>query len=660
MVRNKHIRLTIIICITSLMLSISLFSGNNIRDLLSLETSSNLISISLWNPKQLQTFQCPVRGDKWIVVTTIFYPTKAIYKFLNLTTQWNLIVIGDQKTPKDWLLHLSINSSRLIYLSIEQQNTLDFRILHYLPYGSYARKNLGYLIAIKCGAKIIFESDDDNLLETNDILFLPKIVQQKHVPWIGFHRQRSPFINIYGSFGHPNIWPRGFPIDELRNVTEDGWHSVRRNLENNTYAYIQQYLADLDPDVDAIYRLSHPLSIGRIKFDRDQPPIALEPFTFSPYNTQNTITYYEAFWGLYLPITTTFRVCDIWRSFWVQRLLWDIGGRLIFGTSTVKQVRNSHSFIKDMDDEYQLYHESGSFVRFLVSWSSSYSLLSKRIAQLARDIAQAGFWKSKEVNIMDAWLADLHSVGYSFPSIISPSSPLIIQKRAAICVTGFAECIQEAWIPTYTNIRQRLHGELDIFLFLSSSLQQGPVPLNTRLKQVRSYMNSTVTILYEDRFIDPGIPSNCHPRFQLPRHATFSVPAYFQQLWSLNECYDLVKDYEKRFNIQYQLLIRARVDTIAKMPLTFERQGIFNVNTTILVPPHRYFSGIDDGFALGPIELMSHYMKRWYSFRQCPSDRNFHPETYLKKYLARFTNITIDLNMSGAADAIPHHRERCH
>ncbi|CAF3090770.1 unnamed protein product, partial [Rotaria sp. Silwood2] len=59
-------------------------------------------------------FTCSVQGDKWIVVTTIFYLTKAIYKFLNLTTQWNLIVIGDQKTPKDWLLHLSINSSRLI------------------------------------------------------------------------------------------------------------------------------------------------------------------------------------------------------------------------------------------------------------------------------------------------------------------------------------------------------------------------------------------------------------------------------------------------------------------------------------------------------------------------------------------------------------------
>jgi hypothetical protein len=374
------------------------------------------------------------------------------------------------------------------------------------------------------------------------------------------------------------------------------------------------------------------------------------------------VTYYEGFWGLYLPITTTFRVCDIWRSFWVQRLLWDIGGHLIFGTSTVKQVRNSHSYIKDMDDEYQLYHQSGLFVRFLSSWSSTHELLSKRISQLARDIADAGFWKAKEVDIMDAWIADLYSVGYSFPSVVKPSSssPSIKQKRAAVCVTGIAECIQEGWSPTYTTLRNHLQGDIDVFLFLSSSSKEGPVPLDTRLKQARSYMNSTVTVLYEDRDIDPGIPSDCQPQFQLPKFATFSVPAYFQQLWSLNECYDVVKEYEKYSNIRYQLFIRARVDTLVKMPSTFERQGIFNINTTILVPPHRYFPGIDDGFALGPIELMSYYMKRWHSFQQCPSDRNFHPETYLKKYLERFTNITVDPAMSGAADAIPHGPEKCH
>ena len=405
------------------------------------------------------------------------------------------------------------------------------------------------------------------------------------------------------------------------------------------------------------------MSIGRVHFDRDQPPIALQPFTFSPYNTQNTVTYYEAFWGLYLPVTTTFRVCDIWRGYWVQRLLWDIGGRLIFGRPTVKQIRNSHSYIKDMDDEYQLYHQSGSFARFLSSWSSSHSSLYERIGQLARDVADGGFWDWKEVDIMDAWLADLESVGYSFPPIVEPSSPTpmpVKKKRAAICVTGLTECIEEAWASTSRKIHERLSGDIDIFLFLSSSVKKGTVSLSTRLKQVRSYKNTTMTIIYEDRVIDPGIPPDCNPQFQLPRHVTFPVPAYFQQLWSLNECYDIVRNYEKEFNIQYQLFIRARIDTLGKMPATFERSDNFNVNKSILVPPHRYFPGIDDGFALGPIELMSHYMKRWLSFRQCPPDRNLHPETYLKNYLARFTNVTVDHSLSGAADAIPHNPGHCH
>ena len=99
---------------------------------------------------------------------------------------------------------------------------------------------------------------------------------------------------------------------------------------------------------------------------------------------------------------------------------------------------------------------------------------------------------------------------------------------------------------------------------------------------------------------------NSPPKFHLPEH---DEPTYLQQLWSLNECYDFVRDHEKRFKIRYQLMIRARVDILAKMPLTFERSGKYNVNTTINVPPNRNFLGIDDGFALGPIELMSHYMK---------------------------------------------------
>ncbi|CAF4062170.1 unnamed protein product, partial [Rotaria sp. Silwood1] len=286
-------------------------------------------------------YTCSVQGDKWIIITTIAYPTQAIERFLSLR-EWNLMIVGDRKTPKDWLEKLSQDvRTKIIFLSIDDQLKLNYEIIQYIPEKSYARKNIGYLVAIKCGAKIIYESDDDNILMKNNIKVLPKHSSVNHIPWLAFHRERSPFINIYGSFGHPEIWPRGFPIDELRNVTEDGWSSLRRTQKHeHINAYIQQFLADLDPDVDALYRLAYPMSVGHIHFDRDQQPVALEPYTFSPYNTQNTVTHYEAFWGLYLPVTTTFRVCDIWRGFWVQRLLWDIGGQLVFGTSTVQQVRN--------------------------------------------------------------------------------------------------------------------------------------------------------------------------------------------------------------------------------------------------------------------------------------------------------------------------------
>jgi hypothetical protein len=38
----------------------------------------------------------------------------------------------------------------------------------------------------------------------------------------------------------------------------------------------------------------------------------------TPYNAQATIHFYAAFWALYLPISVSGRVSDIWRSFIAQ------------------------------------------------------------------------------------------------------------------------------------------------------------------------------------------------------------------------------------------------------------------------------------------------------------------------------------------------------
>jgi hypothetical protein len=366
------------------------------------------------------------------------------------------------------------------------------------------------------------------------------------------------------------------------------------------------------------------------------------------------VTYYEAFWGLYLPVTTSFRVCDIWRGFWVQRLLWDIGGRLIFGRPTVRQIRNSHSYIKDMDDKDQSYHQSGSFVRFLSSWSSTESSLTKRIAQLARDIAQAGFWQSKEIDIMDAWLADLHSIGYVFPSIIEYSPSPIRQKRAAICVTGLAECIQEGWTRTYITIRRHFPGDIDVFLFLSSSFKEGPIPLDTRLQQVRSYMNSTVTIIYRAPVMDPHRPLDCPELFN-PHANKEPEEVYFQQLWGLTECFDLVKEYSEKMNIRYEFFIRARADSfLSQAPRTLVPPN----NWTIIIPDVDHFGGYNDRFAVGPIDLMEKYMRRWHILSTCLI-KNIHAETFLKLNLDRI-HANVQLVKNFTYIEAPHGVGRCH
>jgi hypothetical protein len=348
-------------------------------------------------------------------------------------------------------------------------------------------------------------------------------------------------------------------------------------------------------------------------------------------------------------------VCDIWRGFWVQRLLWDIGGRLVFGTATVSQVRNSHSYIADMDDEYQLYHQSASFARFLTKWSSSLPSLVNRIVQLTIDLVQAKFVDPREIDIMVAWLADLQLVNYSFPSIVQPRlSPIIRRKRAAICVTGVAECVQEAWSITHMKIQEHIQSPTDTFLFLSSISAGNPVPLYDRMKHARSYPNSTVMILYEDRTIDPQINTSCQNYFE-PSIAQAKFIPYYQQMWGLSECFDLVREYEKTMNVRYDFLIRARPDTILMTNGSTLRSANASV---VLIPDEDGFGGYNDRFAVGSMASMERYMKRWHDLKDCYV-RNIHPEIFLRSTLERF-NISVQLTKDLSLNHIPHGPGRCH
>ncbi|CAE7898086.1 STL2 [Symbiodinium microadriaticum] len=243
--------------------------------------------------------------DRWIVVTSIFQPSPATRKLGELTKQgWCYVVVADKNGPKDY-----DDVEGVAYLTVERQRALHFHIMDHLPWRHFGRKNVGFLYAIAHGAKIIYDTDDDNRLKEAriPILGLDDLgredglainVSRPDVETLGHGLTAQPgLLNPYPSFrptcGH--IWPRGFPLDFVQSPQTFNRSLLPAQLSRPPA--IQQFLADEDPDVDAIFRLTRPLpcSFQGLGPGEGRPQVvAVPPQFFTPYNAQCTVHLYVA------------------------------------------------------------------------------------------------------------------------------------------------------------------------------------------------------------------------------------------------------------------------------------------------------------------------------------------------------------------------------
>jgi len=74
--------------------------------------------------------------------------------------------VADSKTPASWQL------DGVVFLSLEMQREMNLSILQHNLTASYARKMVGFLYAIRQGAQLIFETDDDNFPLEGDLSHL--------------------------------------------------------------------------------------------------------------------------------------------------------------------------------------------------------------------------------------------------------------------------------------------------------------------------------------------------------------------------------------------------------------------------------------------------------------------------------------------------------
>ncbi len=325
-----------------------------------------------------------------LVITTINKFNKNIKNFAigSKIKKWDLIIIGDKKSPKNFKLPYGQ------YLNLKSQFKISSKFAKICPKNSYARKNIGYLISIKNKNEIIVETDDDNFPKK-------KFFEDKKLIHTAKEIKNKSWINIYDLFTKNKklIWPRGLPLDCVNK------NKINLTNKKKQKFYLQQGVCEDNPDVDAIYRLINKKI--NIKF-KNNYLVSLGK-SLSPFNSQNTVWFKKIFPLMYLPVTCTMRSTDIIRSLICLKILMNDNKKILFFGTTMFQKRNKHNLYKDFEDEIGIYLNNKKIVNSIlnVDLKSGEKNYLSNILICYKILIKKKFIHQNELKYLKAWLSDI-------------------------------------------------------------------------------------------------------------------------------------------------------------------------------------------------------------------------------------------------------------
>jgi hypothetical protein len=329
-------------------------------------------------------------GVSSLVVTSISPPNPVLRELASQCKALGMsfYLIGDVPSPADFSL------DGCDFYSLERQRAAGLGITQLLPLRHYARKNIGYLLAMQTRPNMLLETDDDNMPLPE---FWAPRKQEHHVKAVS----GTGWTNVLAYFSEANVWPRGLPLDAIRAPLP----RFETLLEAKSDCPIQQGIVDGDPDVDAIFRLVSP-SPGCFLPDRR---VALGAGAWCPFNSQNTAWFPKAYPLLYLPSYCSFRMTDIWRSFVAQRIAWENGWSVLFRGPDVYQDRNEHNLMQDFADEVPgyLYNRLIGEKLAALKLEPGLETLGENLIRCYEELVRHTFVGKQEIALVKAWVQDL-------------------------------------------------------------------------------------------------------------------------------------------------------------------------------------------------------------------------------------------------------------
>lgn len=277
---------------------------------------------------------------KVIVTTTINPVTESINRFQHMKG-WELVVVGDKKTPSDYYLDNGL------YITPEMQEKYDKALSDAIGWNCIQRRNIGYLWAYDMGADIIATVDDDNVALDGwgeDLIVGTEVD-------VAYYNSSDPVFDPIGLTNYPHLWHRGFPLQNVAKRVYPTKEIKKIRVD------VQADFWNGDPDIDAVCRMIY---APNCTFDNTYFPFATN--TMSPFNSQNTFLHRSVMKDYFL-FPGVGRMDDIWAAYYIESL----GYHVAYQKASVRQDRNEHDLTKDMKAEYLGYEHNLNMVSDLKS-----------------------------------------------------------------------------------------------------------------------------------------------------------------------------------------------------------------------------------------------------------------------------------------------------
>lgn len=201
---------------------------------------------------------------------------------------------------------------------------------------------------------------------------------------------------------HFRIWARGYPLSWL-----DSQNEGKSNWTNDTTKVaLVNFLVDGEPDIDAIIRLVVK-NTSDFAAERDFLP-AFSFNNYHPFNSQATLWKRKFFPLMYLPVTCSFRMTDIWRGYIAQRIIFEYGYGIVFEEPAVYQNRNNHRISSDFFSEHLGYIQSEQIINILKNVElNSKMKMTDCLLDCYTALVRNDIFEEDEIKFLNSWIKDV-------------------------------------------------------------------------------------------------------------------------------------------------------------------------------------------------------------------------------------------------------------